>query len=72
MDANPILAEIEGFLAEVNMLPRTFGRLAMRDPRFVFDLRRGRATLNTTQDRCRAQIAHYRQLGVFLPAPTAA
>lgn len=33
---------IEKFLRATDMPPAKFGRLAVRDPRLVFDLRRGR------------------------------
>jgi len=34
--------EIEKFLAEQDMPPTKFGRLAARDPRLVLDIRNGR------------------------------
>ena len=34
--------KIEKFLRTSNMTPTRFGRLAVRDPRLVHDLRRGR------------------------------
>lgn len=34
--------EIEKFLRATDMPPTKFGRLAVRDPRFVLDLRMGR------------------------------
>lgn len=34
--------KIEKFLRRTQMPPTKFGRLAVRDPRLVFDLRRGR------------------------------
>lgn len=34
---------IERYLKATGMRPTTFGRLAARDPRLVFDLRSGRA-----------------------------
>lgn len=34
--------KIEKFLRATDMPPTKFGRLAVRDPRFVFDLRMGR------------------------------
>lgn len=37
-----MLIKIERFLRETGMPPSVFGRTAVRDPRFVFDLRRGR------------------------------
>ncbi|MGL5837724.1 MAG: hypothetical protein ACRCY3_04410 [Sphingorhabdus sp.] len=34
--------KIERFLRRYDMAPTTFGRLAVRDPRLVHDMRRGR------------------------------
>lgn len=36
------LSEIERFLAESGMSATAFGRAALKDPNFVFDLREGR------------------------------
>lgn len=38
------LARIEAHLAETKQPPSRFGLEAVRDPNFVFDLRRGRST----------------------------
>jgi hypothetical protein len=40
--AMPLLTDIERHLARHHMSPSRFGRDALRDPRLVFDLRRGR------------------------------
>lgn len=37
-----LLRQIEIFLRETDMAPTRFGRDAVRDPRLVFDMRRGR------------------------------
>jgi 2,4-dienoyl-CoA reductase-like NADH-dependent reductase (Old Yellow Enzyme family) len=37
-----LLRTIETFLRRTGMAPTRFGRDAMRDPRLVFDLRKGR------------------------------
>lgn len=37
-----LIRKIERFLRETGMPPSVFGRRAVRDPRFVADLRRGR------------------------------
>lgn len=37
-----LLKKIETFLNQHGMAPTRFGRDAVRDPKFVFDLRRGR------------------------------
>lgn len=39
---SPVLPAIERFLADTGMTPTTFGKLAVRDPRLVFDVRKGR------------------------------
>jgi hypothetical protein len=38
----PLIMTVERFLRETGLAATTFGRLAMRDPRFVLDLRVGR------------------------------
>ena len=38
----PITRKIEQFLRDTGMPPTVFGRRALHDPRFVFDLRLGR------------------------------
>ncbi len=45
--------EIEGFLARFNLNATTFGREAMADPSFVFDIRNGRMPNLRTIDRVR-------------------
>lgn len=40
--AGPLNRDIEKFLRETGMPPTVFGRYALKDPRFVFDLRMGR------------------------------
>jgi hypothetical protein len=37
-----LIRKIEQFLRRTDMSPAKFGRLAVRDPRFVYDLRNGR------------------------------
>ena len=37
-----LLRGVEGYLRKTGMSATRFGRLAVRDPRFVLDLRRGR------------------------------
>jgi hypothetical protein len=37
-----LIRKIEKFLRRTDMPATTFGRLAARDPRFVYDLRNGR------------------------------
>lgn len=45
--------DIDTFLAETGMAPATFGKLAMGDPKFVFDLRGGREPKRRTIERVR-------------------
>jgi hypothetical protein len=48
-----LLREIEPFLRRSGMAPTRFGREAVGDPRFVFDLRRGREPRGETERRVR-------------------
>lgn len=57
-----ILVEIERFLRESGMPPSTFGRKAVNDPRFVWDLRYGdREARESTKERCRQFMSHWRK-----------
>jgi len=47
----PLLRKIEIFLNETDMAWTRFGRLAVRDPRFVQDLRNGRQPGTTVSER---------------------
>ena len=49
----PLIMTVERFLRENGMAATTFGRRAMGDPRFVFDLRQGREP--GLRVRCRAE-----------------
>ena len=46
-----LLREVEKYLRESQVPPARFGREVMRDPRFVFDLRRGREPRPATVER---------------------
>jgi hypothetical protein len=48
-----LLREVENFLRASKVPPARFGREVMRDPRFVFDLRRGREPRPRTIARIR-------------------
>ncbi len=52
-----LLIEIERCLRKRNIAPSRFGREVARDPRFVFDLRRGREPRPRTAARVLAFIA---------------
>lgn len=56
-----ILREVEKFLKSSNIPAARFGREAMRDPRFVFDLRNGREPRPRTVERVRAFLLEARQ-----------
>ena len=49
-----LLREIEKFLRRKAIAPTRFGKEATGDPRFVFDLRRGREPRAETERRVRA------------------
>jgi len=49
-----LLRDVEKFLKSSNTPAARFGREAMGDPRFVFDLRKGREPRPRTVDRVRA------------------
>jgi hypothetical protein len=49
-----LLREVEKFLRRSQTAPTRFGRDAVGDPRFVFDLRRGREPRPRTIARVRA------------------
>ena len=52
-----LLREIEKFLNRSDVAPARFGREAVGDPRFVFDLRRGREPRPGTVKRVRDFLA---------------
>jgi 2,4-dienoyl-CoA reductase-like NADH-dependent reductase (Old Yellow Enzyme family) len=49
-----LLRRIERYLRETDTPAARFGREAVRDPRFVFDLRLGREPRRQTEQRVRA------------------
>ena len=51
-----LLREVEKFLRQNDTAPTRFGREAMGDPRFVFDLRNGRDPRPRTVARVRAYL----------------
>ena len=51
-----LLREVEKFLRHRRVPPTRFGRDAVGDPRFVFDLRRGREPRPQTVERVRAYL----------------
>ena len=55
--AQTFLAEIERHLASKDIEASAFGKQALGDPNFVFDLRKGRSPSTRTMDKVRAYIA---------------
>jgi 2,4-dienoyl-CoA reductase-like NADH-dependent reductase (Old Yellow Enzyme family) len=51
-----LLREVERFLRNSEIPAARFGREVMRDPRFVFDLRKGREPRTRTINRVRAYL----------------
>ena len=51
-----LLREVEKFLRVSDVSPARFGRDAMGDPRFVFDLRNGRTPRRGTERRVTAYL----------------
>jgi hypothetical protein len=49
-----LLRQVEKFLRQSDIAPTRFGREAVGDPRFVFDLRNGRDPRPQTVERVRA------------------
>lgn len=53
-----LLIEIDRFLRQTDMAPTRFGREVARDPRLVFDIRRGRECGPKLRRRIEAYIAN--------------
>lgn len=51
-----LLEQIEAYLAQTRTSPSTFGRLAVRDPRLVADLKSGRRPRRRTEERLRSYL----------------
>lgn len=58
-----LLRQIERHLRATGIKPTRFGREAVHDPRFVFDLRLGREPRAETEQRVRAFLAAQDQQG---------
>jgi len=56
-----LIRKIEVFLHRTGMPATTFGRIAARDPRFVFDLRNGRTPRLRTERRIEHFMNIYRE-----------
>lgn len=55
-----LMDDIEGFMADRAMSASHFGRLAMGDSRFVYEMRRGRKVEPETMDNLRLFMKAYR------------
>lgn len=64
-----LLQEIEAFLADTGMSATSFGKLALNDPPFVQQLRKGRDLKLSTAEKVRAFMAGYERTAE--PASTA-
>jgi 2,4-dienoyl-CoA reductase-like NADH-dependent reductase (Old Yellow Enzyme family) len=58
-----LLRRIERYLRETDTPAARFGREAVRDPRFVFDLRLGREPRPVTEQRVRAFLEAHQPQG---------
>ena len=57
-----LIRTVEKFLRETRMPATKFGRLAVRDPRFVFDLRLGREPRHRVRSRVEHFMNKYREI----------
>lgn len=57
---NTLLTDIEAFLATHDMAPTRFGEDALKDRRFVQQLRKGRRVWPETEAKARTFMATYR------------
>jgi len=67
--AQTFLTEIERHLVQKNMDASTFGKLALGDPNFIFDLRKGRSPSTRTMEKVRAFMAAAKAEAAPAPAP---
>lgn len=71
MTHDPILEDVERYLAQSGLTPTAFGKAALGDPKFVFDLRDGRECRRATRERARA-FMHANPPGAAQPPPAQA
>ena len=67
--AQTFLADIERYLASRNIEASAFGKQALGDPNFVFDLKKGRSPSTRTMDKVRAFMAAANQPKAATTAP---
>ena len=58
-DTPPLVDAVESFIGSRDMSPATFGRLALKDPHFVRDLRGGRRLWPETEAKVRDFMREY-------------
>jgi len=58
---NDLLRRIERHMRRRGMAPSCFGRAAVNDPRFVFDLRKGRKVNDSTAAKVDAWLDRHRR-----------
>jgi hypothetical protein len=57
-----LIRKIDAFLRQTRMPQTRFGRLAINDPQFVFDLRRGRVPRPSTERRVEHFMNNYHEV----------
>lgn len=72
MDLEAFRENVETFLLISGMTPTTFGKEAVGDPSFVFDLRDGREPRSATMNRVREYMREYRTEAPAAPEPVEA
>lgn len=60
MEPEKLLNAVERMLAKHGMPPSTFGRLAVKDPMLVYQLREGRELRSKTRERLLAFMREWR------------
>jgi sulfate adenylyltransferase subunit 2 len=70
--AHSFLTEIDAYLEAQGLEASAFGKLALGDPNFVFDLRKGRSPSTRTMDKVRAHMAASRNPGTAAAQPIVA
>lgn len=67
-----LLMTVERHLRRSAIAPSRFGRDVARDPRFVFDLRKGREPRQSTSEKVLAFIAHRNAIALHVTGVTQA
>lgn len=66
-ETHPLLPKVERFLRQHGVGAVTFGMSVIGDPRFVYQLRKGREPRLQTVRFAEAQIAAFSETGRFIP-----